>query len=100
MAKTKVATCCCCGQVLPPKIKFAGPVKQRIYDFVSRHPEGVNRFKIMEAVYADDPDGGPESHSTIGVHIMQMNRQTLAKHGLLIRSPSGRSDSGYTLRIL
>jgi hypothetical protein len=93
----KVAKCCCCGQILPPKIKFTGPVKQRIYDYVVRHHEGVNRFQIMEAVYADDPDGGPESHSTIGVHIMQMNNQVLRQHGFIIRSAPGRNASGYRL---
>lgn len=97
MAKKQTVVCCCCGQLLPPRIKFSGPVKQRIYEFVAKHPEGVSRYQIMEAVYADDPDGGPESHSTVGVHIMQMNRQVLYRLGLMIRSPSGRG-AEYKLR--
>jgi len=82
--------CECCGQVIPPENPFEGrPVKARIYAFVSRHPEGVSREQIMDNVYADDRNGGPEWLTTISVHIHWINRK-LAKLGLRISSPRGR----------
>ena len=80
--------CAHCGQIIPPKIIFGG-VKQRVYDFIAAHPEGVQRWQIMAAVYADDIDGGPESPNVICVHLNHM-RKKLAEHGVQIHTRPGR----------
>jgi hypothetical protein len=96
--KNKVVTCCCCGQVLPPKVKFLGPNKQRIYDYVAAHPEGVGRQRLAEYVYEDVVDGGPENaYGSISVLICLMNRTVLREHGLRIKGRGGPG-STYTLQ--
>lgn len=91
MKRAKAAgVCCCCGQVLPPSNPFlpSRPVKARIYDFVSRHPEGVTRDQIADFAYADDPEGGADSR-TVTVHIKVMNDATLKPMGCKIVSTRG-----------
>lgn len=80
--------CACCGQVIPPKL-ILPRVKQRIYDYVSRHPEGCDRWQIMNYVYEDDPNGGPNSTNVINVHIVQINKR-LKPDGLRIWAGGGR----------
>lgn len=89
--KPKVTMCCCCGQVLPPKLKLP-VVKQRIYDMVARHP-GIRLQQLINHVYAEDPNGGPESLNIIHVHVHQINL-IIIKHGLQIR---GHTSQGYRL---
>lgn len=94
----KPNTCCCCGQVIPPKIVFQGKVKRRIYEFVSRHPEGVGIERIAEYVYAG-ADGGPENaFVSIRTTVWFMNK-ILKKDGLCIRGTRGRGGE-YCLRAL
>jgi DNA-binding response OmpR family regulator len=90
--------CPCCGQVI---IAAAGPfddqpVKRRIYDFLRNHPEGVNRSEIADHIYADDPDGGPDTMNVIAVHIHKM-RKRLVPLGLTITGHQGPG-SLYRLR--
>lgn len=69
--------CPCCKREMPPNVELRGAVKQRIYDYIaSRH--GVNRMQIMDAVYADDANGGPENLNVISVHICFINKQLRA----------------------
>jgi hypothetical protein len=83
MVTSPVKVCECCGQVVPPDNPFAGqPVKARIYEYISKNP-GKSRNEIIDHVYADDPDGGPEWTSTLSVHIHFMNWR-LRKLGLRI----------------
>ena len=89
----KPKRCSHCGQVIPVPNPFQHqPVKRRIYDFVKNHPGGSNRNQIIDAVYADDPDGGPEHAATISMHVYQM-RRVLNPLGLTITSPRGRGAS-------
>ena len=88
----KPRRCESCGQIIPPKLLFEHqPVKKRIYDFIAKHPEGVSRDQILDAVYADDPDGGPTPQA-VSVHIFLM-RRVLNPLGLTITSPRGRGAS-------
>lgn len=84
-----VERCPCCHQIVPPRLIFENkPVRQRIYDYISAHPEGVTRDQVMDAVYGDDINGGAESRTIISVHLNRMN-PTLMLHGLKIRSRLG-----------
>ena len=94
----KLKTCPHCGQIIPPKLTFPGPISQGIYAYISKHPEGVSREQIASAVYADDPNGGPDDPTTIRVLIYKINK-TLKHHGVEIRS-SGSRGAQYTLRPL
>lgn len=82
--------CPCCKQIIPPARLFLGqPIKRRIYEFIAAHPEGVDRRRIIENVYADDINGGPEFANVISVHIKKM-RPVLKDIGLTISSMRGR----------
>ncbi len=82
--------CECCGQIIPPAIGALDNmrVKKRIYECVARHPEGVSRSEIIESVYADDPDGGPEFANVISVHVARINK-LIEREGVRIHSTRG-----------
>jgi hypothetical protein len=82
---------CCptCGQVLPPKVALP-KMRQRIYDYVAAHPNGVPVGEIANHVYADDRNGGPDySEVTIRTQIWHINHKCLRPMGLEIRGKSG-----------
>jgi hypothetical protein len=90
--------CKCCGQLIPPALALP-PVKQRLYDFVARNPQGVNAVQIASHVWADDPNGGPEDYlASVRSHVFQMNK-ILVKQGVAVKSCLGRGAT-YTLRTL
>lgn len=81
--------CSECGQLIPPRPIFGNAsVKQRIFDFVAKHPEGVPAKLVFDHVWANDPDGGPLSQNTVAVHLKQM-APILAREGVAIRSSGG-----------
>ena len=81
---------CCptCGRGFAPEVDLGGPVRQRIYDFIVKHPEGVTRKQVIDSVYADRIDGGPEWANGISVLIRLINKQ-LAGSGFKIKSRGG-----------
>jgi DNA-binding response OmpR family regulator len=89
-----IERCSCCGQIIPPKVTLPR-VKQRIYDYIARHPEGVSREQIIDAVYGHDPRGGPTTLNVVSVHVKKM-RPMLKLHGVTITSPRG---PGSTYRV-
>lgn len=70
----KLSCCPTCKRPFPPSIIVGGRIRQRVFDFVKAHPEGVSREEIMWHVYADEPTGGPESFNTVSVTVMHINR--------------------------
>jgi hypothetical protein len=87
---TKLETCPCCGQTIAPALFFPRrTVSQRLYDFVAKRPQGVTRNEIADAIYAEDPNGGPDSEGAVKALIWRMNI-TLRAHKLKIRSSMGR----------
>jgi hypothetical protein len=65
-----------------------GPVRQRLVNIVSNRPDGIPRGELMDALYAGDPDGGPEHASTVAVLISLANKQ-MASQGFRIVSDRG-----------
>jgi hypothetical protein len=91
-----VKCCPACGQTLPEKPLLDGayftPHQSRIFEIVVRAgSSGIGSDDLFDALYRDDPDGGPLSgrksmYTTIGA----LNRK-LAHHGLRLRAtPNGR----------
>lgn len=76
-----------------PSLFYKSPIKQAIFDFIRTHP-GCTRNQIINSVYADDPNGGPENVSIISAHLQQM-RPTLTAAGIAIRCDRSREASGY-----
>lgn len=90
---TTPARCACCGQpTIPPVI--LPPTKRRILDVVRRRP-GIDSENLRALVWADDPDGGPESWQCLYVHVHQLNR-LLAPHGIAVR---GSRSGGYRMEV-
>jgi hypothetical protein len=48
-------------------------VRQRIVDVIANRPDGVTRAELLDVVYADDVDGGPDNANTIAVLIKHAN---------------------------
>jgi hypothetical protein len=64
-------------------------------DYLAKHPEGSTVWQILEAIYADDPSGGPEQHNIVPVMKLHANKH-LHRQGWHIKS-SGGPGSLYTL---
>ena len=94
----RLERCVCCGQLIAPDLLFGRKrIKQAIYDYIAVHPEGVTRAQIMDAIYGDREDGGPESGAIVSVHLNKM-RPVLHAAGLEIISPWGLGPgAGYRL---
>jgi hypothetical protein len=46
-----------------------------MFDYVARHPEGVDVWQVLQYVYADDPNGGPDKHNVISVMAKHINNK-------------------------
>ena len=86
-----IGKCPHCGQPTIPPMTLP-PTKRRILDAVRRRP-GIDSEELRACVWADDPDGGPETWSCLYVHIWQLNR-LLAPHGIAVR---GSHSDGYRI---
>lgn len=78
--------CSTCGQGLPPEVNVGGPVRQRVFDYIAKHPEGVTTQQVLDHVYVDDPNGGPDSGNVVSVHVTNINRRL---SGMKIKARGG-----------
>lgn len=81
-----VKKCPHCGSIVVENI-FGSTIKQKILDFIRTHPHS-DIYQIMNAAWADDPNGGPEDRNAVHSHIHMM-RKRLRKHGLAIKTRPG-----------
>jgi hypothetical protein len=77
--------CSACRRPFPPDLVVHGPVRQRIVDVIADRPDGITRGELLDLVYADDIDGGPDNPNTISVLIKHANAE-LAPQGYRIES--------------
>lgn len=75
------------------------PIKQRIYDYLVKRPDGASTREIMDHVYMHHEDGGPEDGNVISVHIAQM-KPTLSLGGMNITSTRGPAAVYYLSLVL
>jgi hypothetical protein len=80
--------CPACRRPFPPRLAVHGPIRQRIVDAIANRPDGITRAELLDTVYADDPDGGPDNPNTISVLIHHANTE-LMRQGFCI-SPTWR----------
>jgi hypothetical protein len=74
-----------------------GSRRQRLVDVVSNRPDGITIGDLVDAVYADDPDGGPvTAPRSVNAMIHMANRQ-LAAQGHQIRPMSLGRGARYRL---
>lgn len=93
----RLKVCPTCGRAFPPVIEVGGKRRQALFDYVANHPEGVTVWQIIETVWADDPNGGPEQTNIVPVMAKQINRK-LKKLGLSCRiKATGGPGSLYRL---
>lgn len=87
------AECPCCGQTMPPRVDLGiklSHMQQRIVDRVHRAGQhGILSTDLMDWLYADDLNGGPDSgRKCLSALICQLNKK-LAKAGKRICAPVG-----------
>jgi hypothetical protein len=94
----KVTLCKCCGHpIVADEIGIVlTPLQRRIFNIVKRAgAAGISGRDIMDEVYANTQDGGPESTNIIAVVVNQMNRR-LAQFSIKIQ---GRRGQGGVFKI-
>ena len=90
--KLKPKICPTCNQPIVPEGLQLPRTKARILEIVRRRPD-ISAEDLRTAVWADDPNGGPEDRKVLHVHVAQLNK-LLEPHGLMVRSQGG----GYRVR--
>jgi hypothetical protein len=50
-------------------------MRQRLFNFISERPNGASVQEIMDAVYWDDPKGGPTRHGVVAVMVRTINEK-------------------------
>lgn len=94
-----VEVCKCCGHpIASDEIAAVLPGKQRrLYEIVRDAGQlGVSCGTVMDRLYADDINGGPESHNVVQVQAMHVNRK-LRAFGIAVR---GRGGPGSVYRLV
>ena len=75
----RLRLCPTCRRPFPPHLVVHGPVRQRIVDLIANRPDGITRGELLDLVYADDPNGGPDNPNTISVLIKHANKELAAQ---------------------
>jgi hypothetical protein len=87
-----------CGRPMIPKsARFPhvrGARRSRVVELIDDHP-GISGEALMDALYADDPDGGASSRKIIAVLVYHARKQ-ITQDGYKIESSVGRG-GGYRI---
>jgi hypothetical protein len=75
--------CPTCHRPLAPELAVNGPVRQRLVDIIANRPDGITRAELIDVIYAEAINGGPNTPNTISVLIHLANQQ-LAEQGYRI----------------
>jgi len=87
---SQVKCCPACKRPFAPEVQVGGILRQRLYDYVARNPQGVTRQQIIDYVYHDDANGGPDNPNIIPVVVKHVNNRLEAGgHAIRIRGWGG-----------
>jgi hypothetical protein len=50
-------------------------VRRRLVEIIANHPNCIGHSELMDLLYADDADGGPDCAGTVSVLVLMANRQ-------------------------
>ncbi len=96
----------CGGEIKPEKADMVAlrvlslpPMQRRVLDiFLAAHPRPLMGDWLVERVYADDPDGGPDAaYTAVAVQINRLNK-AIRPLGWEIKGARGPGSMGRTLR--
>lgn len=100
----KTRVCPCCRRPVPESyypraLPTFGGQQQRIFDIVRQNNSvGINCMRIVDLVYAEDPDGGPlGAQKVIHTQIGHINRKLKAVGALARIKGTGGPGSVYHL---
>jgi hypothetical protein len=82
-----------------PRLVVHGPVRQRIVDVIANRPDGITRAELLDVVYGDDPNGGPDNPNTICVLINHANEELAAQGWHIAPARLGRGARYRLVRI-
>ncbi len=91
--------CPCCQRPFPPAMPVGGRLRQRLVDLLARRPDGMSVLELMDALYADDPAGGPENPVVVRSTVFQTNKR-LAAYGYTIKAQHRGAGARYRLERL
>jgi hypothetical protein len=76
-----------------------GPIERRIVEALVRaYPRSITRDRMVDIVYADERDGGPDRAQVIMSILMGRLRPKLVQFGWTIpKARSGKGSEGYHL---
>ena len=100
MNRRRPQLCPTCRRPYPPRLVVHGPVRQRIVNLVASRPDGITRGELLDLVYADEPNGGPDNPNTISVLIKHANEELAAQGWHIAPAWLGRGARYRLLRIL
>jgi hypothetical protein len=61
-----------------------------MFHLLCDNPYGLHTKELMDRLYADDPDGGPENNSVVGVMVWRFNKMARQNRlGLEIHTRAG-----------
>ncbi len=84
---------------MPPVVSLP-KMRQRIYDYVVAHPQGISADAISDHIYRDDPNGGPENAPVcVRTQIWFINHKCLRPLGLEIKGKSGQGSLYRLVRV-
>lgn len=93
--------CPCCGQttsVAPAVVRaLLAPIERRVYDAIVRYPLRYTSTSLANIVYADDPNGGPESGKNVMCVTVNHINKKFKRFGWRIVAMRPGSRGGYKL---
>jgi hypothetical protein len=90
--------CPACRRELPPEIPITGRKRQQLIECLRNYPNGRTVPQLMDYVYADDPDGGPEEHNIISVMVKHINSR-ITDYGWKIIATRGPGSTYHLKRL-
>lgn len=71
-----MSSCPCCNRTFAPPLPSLSGNERFVYDLLCRRLDGMTNPEISDALYADDPEGGPDTaEKRVANYIYRINRK-------------------------